>query len=74
MKIFMRFLWGTVLAFVLCTTAGAVEEASQPVPLIEIQESTHNFGQVSQGADVLHDFRVVNKGNAPLEIQSVKPG
>ena len=44
------------------------------VPVIEVEKSTHDFHQVTAGETIKHDFRVFNRGNAPLEIKSVKPG
>lgn len=67
-----------VLFWVSCTFAGqkAVGEkgAPAPVPVMVIEEPTFDFGQVTQGEPVKHDFRVINKGKAPLEIKKVKPG
>jgi hypothetical protein len=53
--------------------ARAVEKA-QGVPIIEIDEPTYDFKEVSQGETVEHVFKVRNKGTAPLEIKGVKPG
>lgn len=46
----------------------------EAVPVIEVEKSTHDFHQVTEGELIKHDFRVFNRGNAPLEIKSVKPG
>lgn len=46
----------------------------EAVPVIEVEEPTYNFHQVTEGETIKHDFRVFNRGNAPLEIESVKPG
>ena len=43
-------------------------------PVIEVEEPTYDFHQVTEGEKMKHDFRVFNRGNAPLEIESVKPG
>jgi hypothetical protein len=60
----LAFGWGA---------ARAVENA-QGVPIIEIDEPTYDFKEVSQGETVKHVFKVLNKGTAPLEIKGVKPG
>jgi len=55
----------------------AAEEAKKEqvaVPIIVVEESTYDFGQISEGEVVTHDFRVLNQGAAPLEIKNVKPG
>jgi hypothetical protein len=44
------------------------------VPIIVVEEPIYDFGKVSQGDVVAHDFRVLNQGTAPLEIKKVKPG
>ena len=51
-----------------------IEEPAKAVAAIEIEEPAYDFRQVSQGEVVKHDFRVFNRGSAPLEIKSVKPG
>jgi hypothetical protein len=40
-------------------------------PLLHIEESTFEFGSVSQGTVVKHEFTLENKGSADLEIQRV---
>jgi hypothetical protein len=63
-----------VLGIGLAQGAQAVVEEQTAVPVIVVEESIHDFGQVSQGEAVTHDFRVLNQGTAPLEIKKVKPG
>jgi hypothetical protein len=57
--------------WVALTQAAGEKEA---IPVIEVEEPTYDFRQVTQGEVVKHDFRVFNRGNAPLEIKNVKPG
>ena len=47
---------------------------AQEGPAIEIDAPTHDFGQVTEGEIVKHDFRVLNRGRTTLEIKHVKPG
>lgn len=73
----MRFIRMIVLGcFSMIVGAGIIqaEEAKKAVPIIEVENPKYDFGQVNQGAIVKHDFRVFNRGNAPLEIRTVKPG
>jgi hypothetical protein len=74
----VRTFLGACLFVALCTGfVRSAEEAGQKqdgVPIIILEEPTFDFGQVSQGEVVTHDFRVVNNGTAPLEIKQVKPG
>ncbi len=62
------------LTLVLSGSFVSAAEQDKASPVIEIKEPTYNFKQVSQGETVKHDFKVFNKGTAPLEIKSVKPG
>ena len=49
-------------------------EKKQAVPVMEVEMPIYDFDQVSEGEVVKHDFRMLNRGNAPLEIKDVKPG
>ena len=62
------------LALVLVAGFTQAAEEQKAVPAIEIKEPVYDFHQVSQGEVVKHDFQVLNRGDAPLEIKSVKPG
>lgn len=55
-------------------SAQQIDQEQAGVPIMVLEESTHDFGEVSEGDVVTHDFRVVNKGAAALEIKNVKPG
>lgn len=50
------------------------EKEKQAAPVMAVEMPTYDFDQVKEGDIVKHDFRVLNRGNAPLEIRSVKPG
>jgi hypothetical protein len=50
----------------------AAEQAS--VPIIAVETPTYNFHRALQGQVIKHDFRVLNRGSAPLEIRNVKHG
>ena len=75
---FLRTVFFACFFFVLgiALAQGAQEAVKEQtaVPVIVVEESIHDFGQVSQGEAVTHDFRVLNQGTAPLEIKKVKPG
>ncbi len=49
-----------------------IAAASPDVPQAVIQDSNHEFSPVVEGTQVVHDFIVQNKGNAPLIIEKVK--
>jgi hypothetical protein len=65
------FLCLILVVWVGFTQAAADKEV---VPVIEVEGPNYEFPQVTQGDVVSHDFRVLNRGSAPLEIKSVKPG
>jgi hypothetical protein len=80
MKLFRGML---CLCLVLVVWVGLTHAAEQDkkapiidkkVPVIEVENAIFEFDQVTQGEIVKHDFRVLNRGEAPLEIKSVKPG
>lgn len=62
------------LFLLILTGATYAAEEQAPAPVIEIEEATYEFGEVQQGEEVKHTFKVFNRGNAPLEIKNVKPG
>jgi len=79
MRILKATLWG---CFVLVVLAGFVQAAEQKqaveqkdaAPVIEVENPIYDFKQVPQGETVKHEFRVFNRGTAPLQIKNVKPG
>jgi hypothetical protein len=80
MRMLKGILWQCLVLMVwVQLTQAAGENEAMPVieeatPVIEVEEPTYDFQQVTEGEVVKHDFRVLNRGNAPLEIKSVKPG
>ena len=73
MRVFRKTLFQVLCVMILVALSRAAEE-QQVAPVIDIEGPTHDFLQVTEGDVVKHDFRVFNRGNAPLEIQKVKPG
>ncbi len=43
-------------------------------PSAFVVEGTHKFDPVPEGSKIEHEFVIQNKGDAPLVIESVKPG
>jgi hypothetical protein len=77
MRVFQSIVLGCLAVVVWVGFVQAAEEAAEEkeaVPIIEVEKSTYDFGQVSQGEIVKHDFRMFNRGSASLEIKNVKPG
>jgi len=73
----MRML-GSILCgfFVLIVWAGYTQAGveKEALPIIEVEMPTYDFGRAPRGEVVKHDFRVFNRGTAPLDIKSVNPG
>ncbi len=42
-------------------------------PALFIADKRHDFGSVFQGEDVVHSFRIENRGGSDLQIQRIKP-
>jgi hypothetical protein len=49
------------------------EPMVEPLPKIVVPEPLKEFGEVSKGARLTHDYVVENQGNADLEIRRVAP-
>ncbi len=73
MQVIKRILCQCLILVVWVGLTQAAGEGGA-VPVIEVEEPTYDFHQVTQGDVVKHDFRVLNRGKAPLQIESVKPG
>lgn len=71
----MRFLGKVLLGCVMLATYATFAQAenkAENVPVIEIMTPLYDFGEVPRGEIVKHDYTVMNKGTAPLEIKRVK--
>jgi hypothetical protein len=73
MRLVKQVLCQCLVLIMWIGVAHAVDE-KKAVPVIEVEQPAYEFPQVTEGEVVKHDFRVFNRGNAPLEIKSVKPG
>ena len=67
-----------ILLITLCFSFGAyaatVSETAGKAPSAYFPENTYSFAPVVEGAEVTHDFRLVNKGSGPLKIEKVSTG
>lgn len=66
------FFQTAVMLSLICVAAFSHAGAGKTVAVVESE--AYDFGEVFEGADVVHDFIVKNTGDADLEIQSVKAG
>lgn len=63
-----------LFGLILCISPWVWAQEGAPGPRISIPESRFDFGEVEEGRALEHTYRVLNKGNEPLEIKKVKPG
>ena len=54
-------------------SADNANKAAYPYPSIEFEEYTYNFGRITEGDEVEHEFTFTNTGTGNLIITSVKP-
>lgn len=73
MKWPVAVLVGSLMMWTLCVDMpGAQETGSGPKMVVE--ETEFRFDEVMEGVTVEHAFRVLNRGDQPLQILDVKPG
>ncbi len=71
--LFSSFLIGLFLwMFSSFTLADEATPAGGPAAFFP--EPRYTFNQELEGTEVLHDFVIMNKGDAPLDVQKVKSG
>jgi hypothetical protein len=77
MKIQKRML-AAILALVLVAglfgVAVAKGKPDGKAPRVVIESKTIQLGEVLEGQDVLHTFKLRNSGDAELQILNVRPG
>ncbi len=63
------------LCFLLCFALLSFSQAQTPSgPSMVLPERSFDFKEVEEGKVLEHSFKVLNKGNQPLEIKNVNPG
>jgi len=77
----MMGLLAMAVIFGFCGWSPAADQSGQPplggsgvAPSVFFPEKTFEFEPVIEGAKVLHDFSVMNKGTLPLLITNVRTG
>ena len=70
-----KLLYGTAfLIFWIALGLTVVRAQETGGPKMVIKEKVSDFKKVKQGEIVEHSFKVLNRGDQPLEIKKVKPG
>lgn len=63
-----------VLPILILFSGSFVPDAQAQEPRLTIEENNFDAGQVKEGARILHDFKILNRGDAALQILKVVPG
>jgi hypothetical protein len=61
------------LIFVLLAVCFVIGANAQSGPSLIWEKGTHDFGEITEGAQVQHTFKFINKGNEPLILTNVQP-
>ena len=59
---------------VVCLGGSIPDAASEDLPIAYVPEDTYEFETVPEGTQVTHEFKIQNKGTAPLRIEKVRTG
>jgi hypothetical protein len=70
-RLFTLASLGVLLFFALFSSSPAQTPSG---PSMVLPERSFDFKDVEEGKVVEHAFKVLNKGNQPLEIRNVNPG
>lgn len=68
-----RYTGVCIIFVVFSLSVAAFPKTTFSEPVININQKIFDFGTVKEGAVVEHTFRVLNKGDKPLQIKTVKP-
>jgi hypothetical protein len=49
-------------------------QASKKDPSVQLSETAHDFGEITEDGTFSHDFRLKNTGNGVLQIKKIRPG
>lgn len=60
--------------FIIYSIAFAESKKSAASPIAFFPENNFVFNNVVEGTQIIHDFKILNKGTAPLFVQKVKSG
>lgn len=59
---------------VFCMWGISDDVSAQDFPAAFLASNSYEFQAVPEGTQIIHDFKIQNKGSAPLMIENVKPG
>lgn len=74
MKIVFRCMIFVFVALTLSAFAGVGLAQQAPAgPVVQVPESSFDFGEVIDGKDYVHDFKIKNVGSSDLVLKKVLP-
>lgn len=69
----MKKLYFFVFLVIFAGVTGYSQKAAiAPGEVLQLKESSFDFGKIPQGRPVTHNFEVVNRGKTPLMIENVE--
>jgi hypothetical protein len=68
------FIAGCLAVLILVVPWDAHSQDSKEGPSLALTEKEFDAGEVMEGNMISHDFMVLNKGDAPLEIRRIAAG
>jgi hypothetical protein len=68
------FVAGCLAVLILVVPWGSHSQDTEKDPSLALTEKEFDAGEVMEGSIISHDFMVLNKGDAPLEIRRIAAG
>ncbi len=69
-----RCMIGAILCLILVPLAAFSSDSTPRGPKAYLPEPVYEFFPIVEGIEVVHQFSIINRGDAPLEILSIKSG
>jgi hypothetical protein len=60
------------LGFAATAQTTANTTTAKPAEVLQLKETSYNFGKIQQGRPVTHNFEIVNIGKEPLMLENVQ--
>jgi hypothetical protein len=67
------FLVAALCVSAFCAANHSFSDEAQGAPQLELKQQIHDFKDVLEGEILTHTFELMNQGDAPLNIERVKP-
>ena len=75
--LFFLFITAATVSFAQQAKTGTADKTTQAnanpnAPTVDFKEESYNFGDISEGPQVTHEFKFTNNGKEPLILSNVK--